>query len=143
MKKKQHKEVHKAALWLDHSQAHLIRLRKDKVVVDTLFSEYETRVRIEGETADGTKVGKFRSSNREHTKHQKQQNQLNKYFKELAAKIAKYDFIYLFGPTTAKNQLLNHIRNEGKAKGKTYVVDSADSMTFPQMIARAKAVIGE
>jgi hypothetical protein len=140
---KKQKTTRKMALWLDHTHAHFIRVKDDKVRVESVESEYEPRVRIDGEGSDTTKVGRNRVSNREHTKHQKEQNQLSKFYKQLAGKLEKYDFVYLFGPTTAKSELLNYIRQQTNMKGKTFVVDSADTMTFPQMIARAKAVIGE
>lgn len=140
--KKKVKEVKKIAVWLDHQQAHFIRVKKEKIVVETIASGQETQVRYKGETGTGTKLGKTRSSNQEFKKHEKEKNTLLKYYKELSKAMEKYDFIYLFGPTTAKSELLNYNREHSKAAGKTFIVDSTDSMTFPQMLARAKAVIG-
>ncbi len=127
---------------MDHSHAHFIALKKDKVQVDTVVSEIEAHIRYKGETADGTKLAKKRATNNEYQKHQKEQNQLHKYYKVLADKLEKYDTVYLFGPTTAKNELLNWIRDKKKVKGKTFVVDSAEEMTFNQMVAKVKAVLG-
>lgn len=141
--KKKHKEVKKIAVWLDHEQAHFIKLKKEKFVVETIESGQESHVRFKGETGSGTKLSKTRSTNQEYKKHEREKNNLLEYYKQLSEGIKKYDFVYLFGPTTAKKELLNHIRAEEKSGGKTFVVDSADTMTFPQMIARAKAVIGE
>lgn len=140
---KKQKTSRKLALWLDHTHAHFIRIKKEKVSVESVNSEYEPRVRFDGETSDVTKVGKNRVSNREHTKQQKVKTQLTKYYKELTKKVEKYDFVYLFGPAKAKNELLNYIREHTDIKGKTFVMDSADTMTFPQMIARAKSALAE
>ncbi len=139
--KKKVKEVKKIAVWLDHQQAYFIKVKKEKVVVETIASGQETQVRYKGETGSGTKPGKTLSTNQEFKKHQKEKNMLLKYYKELAKAMEKYDFVYLFGPTTAKSELLNYNREHSKAGGKTFIVDSTDSMTFEQMIARAKAVI--
>lgn len=140
--KKKVKEVKKIAVWLDHQQAYFIKVKKEKVVVETIASGQETQVRYKGETGTGTKLGKTRSTNQEFKKHEKEKNTLLKYYKELAKAMEKYDFVYLFGPTTAKSELLNYNREHSKAAGKTFIVDSTDSMTFHQMLARAKAVIG-
>jgi stalled ribosome rescue protein Dom34 len=140
--KKKIKEIKKVAVWLDHKQAHFIKFKKGKLVIETIESGKETQVRFKGETGIGTKLGKTRSTNQEFKQHEKLKNTLHKYYKELGKALAKYDFVYLFGPTTAKSELLNYNREHSKASGKTFVVDSTDSMTFPQMVARAKAVIG-
>lgn len=141
--KKKHKEVKKIAVWLDHEQAHFIKQKKEKFVIETILSEQESQLRFKGEGGKGTKLSKTRSTNQEYKKHEREKNNLLKYYKQLSAVIKKYDFVFLFGPTTAKKELLNHIRAQEKSAGKTFVVDSADSMTFPQMIARAKAVMVE
>ena len=129
------------ALWIDHTTAYLIRIKDGKTVVSTIESDYDPKPRIEGEKPDGGKVTAKRSTNNEYKKHRKQENQLGAFYKELTGKVQKYHIIYLFGPGTAKNELLNHIRKEASTDGKTFIVDSADTLTFPQMVARAKSVL--
>ncbi len=141
--KKKKLEKKKIAVWLDHQVAHLIKLKNEKVSVKTIESGKESQVRIEGEGTNGSKLSKTRSSNQEFKTHQREQNSALKYYKELFATIAKADIIYLFGPTTAKEELLNLILKTTPPHKRTFVVDSADTLTFPQMISRAKAVLGE
>jgi hypothetical protein len=57
--------------------------------------------------------------------------------------IEKYDTIYLFGPSTAKKELMNWIRDKKQISGKTFIMDSAEELTFNQMVAKVKATLGE
>jgi UDP-N-acetylglucosamine 2-epimerase len=140
--KKKKTNTRKAAIWLDHLHAHLLKFKDDKINIETVESGLETRVRYKGETAIGTKLGNKRTTNNEYHKHRKEENQLKEYYKQLSATIKKYDTIFLFGPTTAKNELLNYVREKEKLNGKTFIVDSAEELSFNQMIAKAKTVLG-
>lgn len=82
------------AVWIDHTSSYFIKLKSDKAVVESIDSEYEPHLRIEGETPRGGKVKANRSTNNEHNKHQKEQKQLSKYYKKLTGKIAKYHLVY-------------------------------------------------
>lgn len=141
--KKDKKEKKKVGIWLDHTVAHLIKLKKEKMVVENVFSGVESQLRYPGETATGTKLGKTRSTNKEHSKHEREQNQLHDYYKVLTGIIKKYDTIYLFGPSTAKKELMNWIRDKKQISGKTFILDSAEELTFNQMVAKVKATLGE
>ena len=141
--KKDKKERKKAGIWLDHTVAHLIKVKNGKMIVENVFSGIESNVRYKGETGTGTKLGKTRSTNREFTKHRTEENQLHAYYKTLTDIIATYDSIFLFGPSTAKKELLNWIRDKKKISGKTFIVDSAEEMSFNQMVAKVKATLGE
>ncbi len=140
--KKTKSDNRKTGIWLDHAVAHFIRVKKGRVVVESIHSEAETEVRFKGETGTGTKLSRTRSTNKEHNKHLREQKILNKYYKQLAEKIAGYNTVYLFGPSTAKSELLNRIRADKKTVDKTFVVSSAPEMTFNQMVARVKEVLG-
>ena len=140
--KKEKKEKKKAGIWLDHAVAHLIKVKNEKMVVENIFSGVETHLRYKGETGTGTKLGKTRSTNKEHGKHRREENQLNEYYKTLTDSIKKFDVIFLFGPTTAKAELLNWIRDKKSVSDKTFIVDSSEEMTFNQMVAKVKATLG-
>ena len=108
--KKSKKENKKTGVWLDHAVAHFIKIKNGKVIVESIHSEAESRVRTKGETGTGTKLSSTRAINNEHNKHKREQNLLTKYYKQLAEELERFDTIYLFGPTTAKSELLNRIR---------------------------------
>ena len=140
--KKDKKEKKKAGIWLDHTVAHLIKSKNGKMVVENIFSGVESQIRYKGETATGTKLGKTRSTNKEFGKHRREENQLHEYYKTLTDYIKKYDTIFLFGPSTAKKELLNWIRDKKTVSDKTFIVDSAEEMSFNQMVAKVKATLG-
>jgi len=140
--KKNKKETKKAGIWLDHTVAHLIKVKNAKMVVENIFSGVESHIRYKGETGTGTKLGKTRSTNKEFGKHRREENQLHAYYKAITDYIEKYDVIFLFGPTTAKDELLNWIRDKKIISDKTFIVDSAEEMTFNQMVAKVKATLG-
>jgi hypothetical protein len=140
--KKSKKEKKKAGIWLDHAVAHLIKVKHEKMVVENIFSGVESQVRYKGETGTGTKLGKTRSTNKEHGKHRREENQLHQYYKTLAGIIQKYDTIYLFGPSTAKKELMNWIRDKKEISGKTFIMDSAEELSFNQMVAKVKTTLG-
>lgn len=123
-------------VWLDHSEAHLIRPYADQGIIETIHSSLESRPRIPGEGADGNKVGKYHSSNNEYNKHQQEQGQTHAYYKHIAEALLPYTDIYIFGPTTAKGELENCLQGELKKKfeNKTLRVQSADYMSAKQMV---------
>ncbi len=135
------KEKSKIGVWLNHSVAHLITVKDEKAEVEKVESGMEEQLRYKGEKADGTRLGKRQYTHNEHQKHQKEQNVRNKYYKTLAAKLERYEIIHLFGPTTAKNELLNWLHDKKKTNGKTITVESAKDMSLNQMIARVRLVL--
>ena len=134
-------KVSKLAIWLDHSVAHFIEVKKDKVIIATVDSPVESKVRYKGETGKGTRLSKTRSTNNEKHTNELKSNQLHQYYKLLSKAIKPYDWVYIFGPTTAKNELLNFIRAKQKLQNKTYIIGSAEEMTVNQMVAKAKEVL--
>lgn len=141
--KKQNTEKKKIALWLDHQEAYFIKIKKKKVSIKTIQLGRESQGSVNEEGAKENKVNKSPSSNQESKTHKSEQNLKAKYFTKLTSGIAKADTVYLFGPTTAKEELLRYLLEATPPQKRTFIVDSTDSLTFPQMIARAKAVLGE
>lgn len=128
----------KVGVWLDHSQAHFIDFSKGPVVVETAFSDKEMQVRFSGEQGTGTKLGNKRSTNSEHHQHNREQEHLHEYFNMLADRLKNYDDIFLFGSTTAKDELYNKLMADKQFNSKTINVKSADHLTENQMIAETK-----
>ena len=135
------KNTSRIGLWLDHSVAHFIEFKKGKVIIESIDSPVETQVRNKGEKGTGTKLSKTRYTNNEKVKNDRHQNQLQEYYKVLSKMIKPYDWVYIFGPTTAKNELINYVRSKEKLKNKTYILGSADEMTVNQMVAKAREVL--
>ncbi|KKX51106.1 hypothetical protein [Sphingobacterium sp. IITKGP-BTPF85] len=67
--------------------------------------------------------------------HNKKQNELSEYYKEIAKIIKQYDEVLIFGPTDAKIELYNTIK-DGLAYAKIKIgIKPADKMTENQQYA--------
>jgi hypothetical protein len=128
----------KIGVWMDHQHAFLIELKKQDEVIETVNSEMESQLRYAGESGDGIRMGNNRSTNNEHHRHQREQDIRHSYFKKLEDKLKKYDDIYLFGSSTAKDELFNLMKENAHFDGKMISVETADEMTENQMVERVK-----
>ena len=104
----------KAGIWMDHQHAFLTEF-----TADTMKS-----VNILNDALAKSEDDTFKGENRKHTKEQQSQSD---YYKKLSEAIKGYDTVILFGPTTAKEELLNklvsdsnfsHVRIHTKNAGK-------------------------
>ena len=126
--KKEHKKTKKAGIWLDGTVAHLIKVKKAKMVVENIFAAVVAPVAAKGKKTAAKAKGNT------HTEA---------FFKAVTSAVKKYDTIYLFGPADAKKQLMEHIRANKSISGKTCIVDSAEELSFNQMVAKVNATLGE
>lgn len=125
-------------VWLDHAKAHLIGHHEGSAfLVETVESPYERIKREEGQGSDQTRftANPYHISNNENRKHHTAQNELNEYYKILEMKLTDYEEILLFGPTNAKEQLYNRLRDNKAFARKTITVQSSDKMTENQLLA--------
>ena len=89
----------KLGICMDHSSAHIIDFASndtEKQVIDSKFTHEEKANAI---------------SKSEHLMHNKEQHQQAEFYKKLADVILKYDDVLLFGPTEAKTELYNTIKD--------------------------------
>jgi len=86
-------------IWMDHSVAYLTELTQDALVTETVESKPKSKVNPDDLY--------FKDES-----HQlnKEQGMLSAYYKKLGELIQDYDEVLLFGPTDAKNELLNHLK---------------------------------
>jgi len=71
----------------------------------------------------------------ENLMHNKQQHQRSEYYKRLSEVIRNYEEVVLFGPTTAKNELANLLKDDHHFEKVKVVVKHADKMTENQQHA--------
>ena len=82
-------------IWMDHSNAVLMELTNDIIIEKTVASEL-------------TQDEKYLSlSKNEIFLHSKEQHFQSRYYKKLSDAIRNYHEVILFGPSDAKNELLN------------------------------------
>jgi stalled ribosome rescue protein Dom34 len=105
---------------MDHSIAHVIKWSGD------MFSTSEIR----SEFTHEDKVQSMHKS--ENLMHNKEQQLLREYFGKLRDVIGDYPHVVLFGPTTAKTELLNFLKRDGHFEKCVFEVVHADKMTENQ-----------
>ncbi|MDF2454928.1 MAG: hypothetical protein K0R51_921 [Cytophagaceae bacterium] len=94
------KTITQLGICMDHSSANIIDLSAEDTLSTTV-------------TSDFTHEKKEESLNRsEQLMHNKEQHEQAAYYKELGEVIRKYDEVLLFGPTTAKMELYNLLKDD-------------------------------
>jgi sigma54-dependent transcription regulator len=120
------KPIHYLGIWLDHSIAYLTEYNGDTIEKETVKSTF-------------THQNKEETLNRsESSMHNKEQQTQRLYYQELAEIIKKYDEILLFGPTDAKLELFNMLKEDHRFDDINIEVENADKMTENQQHAFIK-----
>lgn len=94
------KTITQLGIWMDHASANLIDLTADSAELSVIESEFTNEDK--GESLQRS----------EQLMHNKEQHELTAYYKELGAVIKQYDEVLLFGPTTAKTELYNLLKDD-------------------------------
>lgn len=103
-------------IWMDHSEAFITPIA-DPITSRHLVSSFTHE----------DKVSSMYKS--ESIAHHKEQHEQAAYYKELLNVIIHYDRVLLFGPTTAKAELINLIRENPLFKHIPITVETKDKMT--------------
>lgn len=96
------KTTKRLGIYLDHTSAKIIEFDPDIKDTKTVFYNYNNQDRDET-----VKRSEKQMENRK-------QNNEKMYFKELSGYILKFDQVVLFGPTEAKAELFNFLRENNK-----------------------------
>lgn len=110
---------------MDHSTAHIIELKKKST----------TSYKIESLSLQGEKQN---FGEDESLKHNTEQDQLAEFFKRLGAVIMGYPEVILFGPTHAKTELFNFLKEDSHFNNIKIDVETTDNLTENQMHAFVK-----
>jgi len=105
---------------MDHSNAYLMEFAND-IIVQRVVSEL---------TIHETEFNFYKG---EKLIHKKEQHLQLSYYKKIGDIIKKYQDVILFGPTDAKNELLNKIKTDHLFEGIKIEVKNSDKMTEDQM----------
>lgn len=107
----------KLGIWMDHHNANLIEfsteVKETKIMTSdfTFQDKEETLQRSESEM------------------HNKEQHKQNTFYKKLAAVIKDYNEVLLFGPTDAKVELFNFLKENHKYDNIKIEVKNTDKMS--------------
>ena len=125
-----------AGVYMDHHSANIMDARSHES--KKFVTKFETHLRVKGQTPVGTQLGHYRSTNNEATEHHQEQSDTRAYFKAIADFILPFDEIYLFGPTTAKDEFQNFLLRDQHFRNKIIRVEGADYITPPQQKAMVR-----
>lgn len=111
-------------IWMDHSVAHVMELMSDKIITNSIESEFTHEKKEYSLQNKG-----------EYLMHNKEQHQQANYYKKIGDVIKEYNEVVLFGPTTAKNELLNLLKEDHHFENVKIDVMQTDKMTENQQHA--------
>ncbi len=114
------KATKRIGVWMDHSTARLMEYTTEDYKVVTVASEMDGL-----DNQDGLQHS-------ERLLHHKENQSLKAYYKSLVEKIRDYDEIVLFGPTTAKTELFNLIREDHKYDHLKIETKAAAKMSYDE-----------
>ena len=111
------KSTKQLGIWMDHSTAHLMELANDTIVSNTVGSQPELQEEQQIVYKD------------ESHELNKEQGQLTAYYRKLSDVILDYDEVILFGPTEAKNELFNLLKENHLFEKIKIAIKPADKMS--------------
>ena len=110
-------------VWLDHSIAHIIELNAEVIVKSSINCDFTHEEK------------EYSLSKNENLMHNKEQHQQSYYYNKIIDAVKDYKQIVLFGPTTAKNELVNLLKADHHFDKTKIDLVSADKMTDNQQYA--------
>jgi len=116
----------KIGIWMDNSSAHLMEFTSEAIETKTIESKFSHEAKVHS------------LSKSEDLMHNKEQHLQSDYFKKLAEVIKKYDEVLLFGPTNAKSELHNILKDDHLFEKIKIEVKSSDKLTENQQHAFVK-----
>ena len=121
-------------VWMDHAQAKLLHYEDKEPIIRVIDSGVESRIRFKGESGDGTKLGNYRSTNNEGSKHAKENQALKFYYKKLMEALHPYNDILLFGPSSAHKEFYNFLMEDKSFASKRITSKDSDYLTENQLV---------
>jgi hypothetical protein len=123
-------------LWIDHQKAVIVSMTETGEKIQEIRSEVETQPRRSG---DSPLKGDYEALQvPADDSHQKFLTQnLNIYYDEVIDHLRDAKSIFIFGPSSAKNELKERLSRNNLGV-KVVGVETSDSMTNPQIAAKVR-----
>jgi hypothetical protein len=115
------KDIKQLGIWMDHSNAFLLEIVNDTIETNSVVSELSDP------------EAEFNFYKGEKLIHKKEQHLQLSYYKKVGEIIKKYQEVVLFGPTDAKNELLNLLKTDHLFEDIKIEVINSGKMTESQM----------
>lgn len=125
--------INETGMWVDHRKAVIVTLLDKKESIQIILSNIDNNARYSTEAPANLPKSKIDPS-----QEQKMEQDLGKYYSEIAYKIRDTDSILIFGPDKAKVELAARLKQE-KLGGKIASVDTVDNMTDRQISEKVHA----
>ena len=109
-------------IWMDHSTANLIDLETGKNY-HNIEAEFDAEMKEEA------------LQRSENIMNNKRQQMHETFYKEIGEEVLKYENVLLFGPTNAKVEMHNFLKDKPQFKSIQFEVQSADKMTDNEKVA--------
>ncbi len=112
-------------LWIDHRQAIIVILTDKKEQLKRITSGVEERVQVSALQDDSHEDRRYKEDRR-------LDDDLSKYYEEVAACLNDSDAVLIFGPGEAKGELQKHLEVQ-EQNGTIVRVETTDKMTDGQI----------
>jgi hypothetical protein len=126
--------MQKIGVWIDQKEANLIRVTPDGVKSKTIYSDIETRIRIEGEKK---KFGRFGDQFLvdEKGKENRIREYTQKFLQKVLKEVSTADEVLIFGPAQTKFKLEKLILAKPELSLKLKEIKTSGQMTHNQKLA--------
>jgi len=129
--------MRKVGIWIDQKEANLITLTSNAIHTKTIYSDIESRIRIEGETKQFGRFGdQFLVD--EKGKQNKVKEYTQRYLLRVVKELSKADEILLFGPAQMKLKMEKIILSMPELSVKLKDTQTSENMTHNQKLAYVK-----
>lgn len=108
-------------VWMDHSNAIMAEISNGAVEYKSIVSEF---------TSEEKELSLKKNENLMHNKEQQQQSA---YYKKITEFLRDFNEVILFGPTSAKNELMNLLKADHHFDSIKIEVKTADKMSSMQI----------
>lgn len=128
----------KTGVWIDSSKVIIVKLSGSNENITEIESDIENRIYHEKEGDKGSFMGS-RHINNENKFEGRKKNQTDSFLKNVVEQIKNDDELYVFGPAEIKTKLKQYLeKEENNVIKKLKSVETADSMTLNQVVAKVK-----
>jgi len=124
-------------IWIDSRNAKLVFLENNNEKMITIESNLDIG-NVKGGSGSSTPYAE-QDAVSESKILEKKKHQLHEYFTEIISKLGKTDELLIIGPAETKYGLQKEIEQDPILKGKLVMVQTVDSMTDNQIVARVKS----
>jgi ADP-heptose:LPS heptosyltransferase len=111
------KTLKKIGIWMDHSMAHITEFDSEIKETKIITSDFTFQDRVETLERSESEM------------HNKEQHKQATYYKNLAQIIKNFDEVILFGPTDAKVELYNELKDNHQFDKIKIEVKNTDKMS--------------